>query len=234
MPYSKSQARKAFDTEIDNMISVIRSTFSNATTSGDTRQYVLNCSVFLASAKMEVYFEDFIKSWVHKINGAHLTSAHLPNNLKALFLNQTFLNNAFKKLIVENSESHYIEAVSSQLANDYFHLTDVAKRLPTLDANKIYEKKKYPSPKNVKALFKRMGINNIFGELNRSAGANLEAVLESFNDIRTAVAHNGIPVGLNDTDVILKLQEIKQFINHMDRTLFRHVSANTTLATWTV
>jgi hypothetical protein len=71
MPYSKSKARKDFDAEINTMISVIKSAFKNKHTSVDTKQYVLNCSIFLTSAKMEVYFADFIDSWIAKIESVN-------------------------------------------------------------------------------------------------------------------------------------------------------------------
>lgn len=233
MPYAKSQARKNFDTEIDKMISVIKSTFANTSISTDTKQYVLSCGVMLGTAKIEVYLEDFFDTWISKINSTALTSSHLPNNLKALYINQPFLNNGFKKLIVENSESKYFEAIASQLGNNSFHLTDLTKPLPRLDSKRIYQNKKYPSPDNFEALFKRIGINRIFIELNRSASADMKNILQSFNDIRTSVAHDGIPVGLNDRDIVANLKQIKHLIYHIDKTLFKHINRHTTRATWT-
>lgn len=234
MPYTKSQARKTFDSEIDKMISVIKTTFANKGILVVTRQYVLSCCVMLGTAKIEVYIEDFIDAWVSKINATPLTSSHLPNNLKALYINQPFLNNGFKKLIVDNSESKYFESVAGQLNNDIFQLTDLTKPIPTLDSKKIYQNKKYPSPDNINILFKRIGINKIFSELNKSAKADLKNVLTSFNDIRTTIAHDGIPVGVNDKDIIEKLKQIKNLVFHIDKILFKHINHHTTNATWSV
>lgn len=233
MPYTKSQARKTFDAEIDKMISVIKSTFNNTAISSDTKQYVLSCCVMLGTAKIEVYIEDFFDAWVGKINTTALTSSNLPNNLKALYINQPFLNNGFKNLIIENSESKYFDTVADQLGNSNFHLTDLTKPLPRLDARRIYQNKKYPSPDNVETLFKRIGINKVFNELNKSAQADLKNVLKSFNDIRTSVAHDGIPVGINNTDIINNLKQIKHLLYHIDKTLFKHINKHTTNATWT-
>ncbi len=180
----------------------------------------------LGTAKIEVYIEDFFDSWVNKINSLTLTSAHLPNNLKALYLNQPFLSSGFKQLIIEKSEAKYFDNISSQINNSYFHLTDISKPLPILDAEKIYNAKKYPSPDNIIALFRRVGINNIFHQVNRSAKADLENVLTSFNDIRTSIAHDGIPVGINDRDIIKKLRGIKNLIYHIDKTLFKHINVS--------
>ncbi|HNV29506.1 MAG TPA: HEPN domain-containing protein [Cyclobacteriaceae bacterium] len=232
MPYKKSQARKSFDIEIDKMILVIRSTFSNKTTASDTKNYVLSSCVMLGTAKIEVYFEDLIDGWINKVNLAGLNSSHLPNSLKAVYINQPFLSNAFKRFIVDSNESNFIDSIIGQLNNHHFHLTDNVKIIPRLDPKKIYQNKKYPSPDNLKTLFKRIGVNNVFNELNRSARADLQNVLQSFNDFRTAIAHNGIPAGINDRDVIEKLKSIKGLIYHVDKTLFKHINRHTTIATW--
>lgn len=234
MPYTKSQARKSFDTEIDKMISVIRTTYLNKTTTNEIKEYVLCSCVMLCTAKIEVYFEDLIDSWIGKVNLSGLQTNRLPNNLKAIYLNQPFLSNAFKKLIVENNESSFIDQITAQLTNYHFYLTDNTKVVPLLDSKKLYQNKKYPSPENVKALFKRIGVNNAFNELNKSAKADLENVLQSFNDLRTSIAHSGVPVGINDKDVIEKLRAIKTLIFHVDKTLFKHINKHTSINTWVV
>jgi len=168
MPYTKSQARKTFDEEIDKMISVIRSTFRNIHSTNDIKEYVLSCSVMLCSAKLETYFEDFFDTWIHKVNALRLTDSHLPKNLRAVPLNQTSINKAFKRLIIENNESAIIDSIISDFSNKNFLLTDDTQVLPVLYSKRIYENKKYPSPENLKTMFKRIGINNIFSELNTS------------------------------------------------------------------
>jgi hypothetical protein len=234
MPYSKSQARKNFETEIDKMISVIKAAYKNKGATADIKEYVLSCATLLASAKLEVYFEDFFDTWIQKVNLAGLNVSHLPKNLRAVYLNQGFLNNAFKKLIIENNESNFIDVVTAQMSNYHFHLTDDIKPLPSLNSKRIYQNRKYPSPDNVKAMFKRVGFNNIFNELNRNARADIESLLQSFNDFRTTIAHNGIPAGINDRDVIEKLADLKDIVYYMDKELFKHINRHTTNATWTV
>ena len=233
MPYSKSQARKSFDLEIDKAISTIRNTFSNQTLHSDIKDYVLSFSVLLCSAKMEVYIEDFFDTWIYKVNASPCLVSSIPDSIKAVHLNEAFLKEAFKKYIFEENESKFIDVLTHKLASPLFHLTDPSKNSPRLNSKKIYSKKKYPSPDNFTLLFKRAGISNIFNEINRSSKSDLKAVLQSHNDVRTAIAHNGIPVGINDRDIILKLEGIKKLVAHIDRTLYRHVCRSTSSNTWT-
>ncbi|SDT60398.1 hypothetical protein SAMN05216490_4271 [Mucilaginibacter mallensis] len=234
MPYTKSLARKTIDIEIVKMISIIKDTLKNKSISSDTRDYVLSCCIMLGSAKMEVYFEDFFDSWIQKVNALNLTSTQLPKNLRAVYLNQLFLVNGFKKLLFENNEPNYIELISNGLSDVHFHLTDESKCLPRLSAKKIYQNKKYPSPDNLNTMFKRVGINKVFNELNKSAKLDIKNLLQSYNDFRTAIAHNGIPTGINQRDVIDKLKDLQIIVYHIDKMLFRHLIKYTTMASWTI
>src|SRR5687768_4231791 len=139
MPYSKSRARKSFEFEIDKMISVIKVTFSNKSLPSDTKNYVLSCAIMLGSAKMEVYIEDVFEGWIRKVNNAGLTSSHLPPNLIAVYLTQPNTINAFKKLIIDNNESQFIDLIVPQLNDNHFHLIDRNKNIPNLISRKIYQ-----------------------------------------------------------------------------------------------
>ena len=233
MPYQKSSARKNFDQEIDKMISIIRATYRNKVASQDTKEYVLSCAIMLTSAKLEGYFQDFFDTWIQKVNGAGLTVNKLPLNLRALYLNQVFLANAFKKLLYEKNEAQFIESLAAQITDSHFHLTDDLKPIPNLLSKAIYHERKYPSPDNVKAMFKRLGFKNIFHQLNSSASSDIENTLKSFNDFRTAIAHIGIPTGINDRDVIDKLKSVKTIVYYIDKELFKHINRHTTTVTWT-
>ena len=234
MTYSKSLPLRTFIIEIDAMISVIKSSYRNKSISSDTKKYVLGCSVMLCSAKVEVYIEDFFDTWVSRINASALTSDSLPNNLKTLYLNQPFLNNAYKKLIMENSEPKYIDLLKDELSNVYFNLTDPTKLLPRLYPKIIYQNKKYPSPENLIALYNRIGIGNIFMQINALSRSDLKSLLVSFNSIRTAFSHNGIPVGINDRDIIASLKSMKRVISFIDRAVYNHINIHSSIITWPI
>lgn len=234
MPYIKSSAKRTLDNEIDSMILVIKATYRTVR-DPEIQKYVLSSCMMLGSAKLEVYFEDVIDGWILNINNAGLKASDIPNNLKALYLNQVFLKSAFKNLIImDTNESEYIDLISRNLGHNIFNLTRLNERLPLLESRKVYEKKKYPSPDNIKALFKRIGINNMLNELNRDARADIQRLIESYNDLRSEIAHSGIPVGINDKDVINKLTLLKKVAFHIDRVFLRHITQHNIKNTWPV
>jgi len=232
MPYKESIPLQAFIIEINTMISVIKSSYQNASISLDTKKYVLSCSIMLCSAKIEVYIEDFFNTWIANINASSLTSALLPNNLKILYLNQPFLSNAYKKLILENSEPKFIDLLNNELSNNHFNLTDPVKLLPRLYPSVIYQNKKYPSPENLIALYNRIGIKNIFIHINTISHSDLKSTLISFNNIRTAISHNGIPVEINDSDIIETLKKVKRIFTFIDKAVYNHINLQSAIATW--
>ncbi len=232
MPYSKSIPLQAFIGEVDKMIIVINSTYKNKSASLETREYVLSCSIMLCSAKIEVYIADFFDSWIVKVNASTMLSAAFPNSLKSLYLNQPFLNNAYKKLLVESNESKFIDTLTKELSNVHFNLTDPLKPLPNLNSKLIYQNKKYPSPENLTALYKRVGIKNIFNEINRISRSDLESALTSFNNVRTAISHHGIPVGINDKDIIRNLRNAKRIVSFIDKAIYNYINSNSSIVTW--
>lgn len=59
-------------------------------------------------------------------------------------------------------------------------------------------------------------------------------LLVSFNSIRTAFSHNGIPVGINDTDIIASQKSMKSVISFIDRVVYNHINIHSTIVTWPV
>ncbi len=236
MPYRKSRAKRDFDSEADSMISVIRSTLKllkeSETPDPRIKDYILSSCMMLGSAKLEVYIENVIDGWIANVNGADLTVANIPDNMKALFFNQNFLKNAFKNLIIENNESEYISLIVQNLNNNIFSLTRPTERLPALESKRVYERKKYPSPDNIKAVFKRIGVANMLNELNKDARENIHILIDSYNDLRSAISHSGIPAGINERDVIEKLTNLKKITFHIDRVFLRHITQHNIKHTW--
>lgn len=214
------------------MISVIGSTYSNSSILLASKQYVLGCSVMLCSAKIEIYIEDFFDSWISKVNISTLNSSMLPDNLKALYLNQPFLINSFKKLLYENNESKFLDILTSELSNSIFNLTDLSKSIPTLYSNHIYLGKKYPSPENLVSLYKRIGISNIFTQINSMSRSDLKSLLISFNNLRTEISHGGIPVGINEKDIIRKLKSVKKIVSWIDKAVYKQIRVQSSISTW--
>jgi hypothetical protein len=234
MSYRKSRARKTFDQSMDQMLKVIKEAYSSDCKSIKAREFVLCSAVMLCTANIEVYLEDLIQGWILKVNSLAFNCDKLPNNIRAFYLNIESVKNAYRGFITSNDEITFLEKITKTLGHNAFLLAFNHNQLPTLDAKLIYNDKKYPSPRNVNHLFCRLGINNIFHKLNSIAKSDQELVLKSFNDLRTAFAHQGIPVGLNNNDIKSKLKQIRRLVYFIDKVFYEHVKQHTGISTWVV
>ena len=69
-----------------------------------------------------------------------------------------------------------------------------------------------------------MGISNVFNNADKRAKRSYEPIIQSFLDIRQAIAHQN-PPDLTYNDVKHQLSNIKSFVSTLDRILFSHVSS---------
>ena len=106
------------------------------------------------------------------------------------------------------------------------HLYSVVDSTQTLmhhiDSKIIVNDKKYPSPKNLKILFNRIGIKNIFSETDRFGRKDYELILRSFLDVRETIAHQE-STDLTFEDVKRNFKNIIDLLDKIDRISFRHV-----------
>lgn len=193
MPYRQSRAKKTFDAEIDNIIGVIREAYSNKHTSTAVREYVLNCSIMLCTAKVENYFEELLTDWAKAINVTNQRAKNLPPNLRAFCLHSSAVSSAYRAFILQGDEKRFLKTFAKTMGNNIYLFAMDESVVPTINPRSLYSNKKYPSPDNIEELFHRVGVDRVFQELNKSAKADIKASVVSFNDIRTAVAHQGIP-----------------------------------------
>jgi hypothetical protein len=98
----------------------------------------------------------------------------------------------------------------------------------TLDSAAFLDKKKYPSPRNMPQLFRRLGIRNLWAVANAAGRFNAELTLTSLNDLRTAIAHDGhVPAGFGMRDFRDRLDRMQEFVAALDRCVADHFCAAT-------
>lgn len=90
-----------------------------------------------------------------------------------------------------------------------------------LNSAVIVGNRKYPSVKNIKAIFNRIGVPNIFHRLNAITKRDSEKVLQSFLDIRQAIAHQS-PPNLTYPDVRSYIRNVQGIVRALDRILYTH------------
>jgi hypothetical protein len=87
-----------------------------------------------------------------------------------------------------------------------------------IDTAQFLEKKKYPSPRNLPQLFRRLGIRQIWAPINASGRMNAELILTSLNDLRTDIAHEGkVPPGFGYKDFRDRISQMRSFVAALDR-----------------
>lgn len=229
--YRRSKARRALLAEIVSLKGALSDVRSAKYSGSDIKTHVMCSVIFLASAKLETYLEDLLSDWIANVISSGLTYEKLPLSLRAFDLASENVEVPFRRFLAFRNEEEYLEALSKCISNNFFRQASDSLTISSVDVQRLC-RKKYPSPENVSRLFARVGVSRMLVALNASARADLEGLLESFNDIRTEIAHSGVPAGINTKDVREKLTHIERIAQHIDRVFHRHVCGTTGDSTW--
>lgn len=234
MPYRRSRARKRFDTETVALLDTLKETFSSKCDSVKTRKIALCGAVLLCSAMIESYLEDLIGDWGNVLKTPFLTTDNLPRRMRAFLLKDPAIVEAYRRYICFQDEMELLRRLEALLGNALHEFAFDGRGIPAFPVSAVYKDRKYPSPKNLKRLFYRFDFNNIFDELGRLARRDVEAALTSFNDLRTEMAHGGMPVGLTKDDIKNRIREVRQIVGYVDRAFYSHVAKSIGAGTWTI
>jgi hypothetical protein len=219
MPYSISLARQQFSVELALMLSTCKSaSLKRSGFSNYAKEMLYQAAIFKASAFLEEYLKGVIDDWIFLIISNNYKCQNLPENMKWFFVTNS-LESGYKSYFYQPNE---LILINSSKRNPHFSLLssgDIPKKL--LNTDKITNKK-YPSVKNIRSLFIRIGIENIFSLIDRKLRTNSSLQLESFLSIREAIAHQA-PPSLTYNDIKKYLDDLKVFVGVIDRVLYSHV-----------
>ena len=154
----------------------------------------------------------------YRSKGATLN--HIPKNLRTKTLLDKQVN--FYRTYYNSSDER---ALLKNIAIDssYYGIMDNAAVFTTqVYPTNIIGTNKYPSIKNLKILYFRIGINDIVSDLNRKAKKDIKTNIESFLSLRESIAHQGAPA-VTFTDVERHFDNMIEAINFIDRVVFAHV-----------
>jgi hypothetical protein len=189
--------------------------------------------VLLCGAKVESYIEDLLADWTRAVRANGVTTDKIPRTARAFLLGQQGLISAYRRFFAEEDEGALLSKVEALIGTPHFEIAIDGKPLPVFSGPALYSDRKYPSPRNLKRLFGRFGIVNVFNSMNRIARRDTEALLKSFNDLRTEMAHVGMPVGLSVVDIRKRILDVKAVVGFVDRMFFDHVLRTVGRACWT-
>jgi len=233
MAYVRSRARKQFELDLANILATIRAAYSPQCSSTSVREFALCSGVLLCSAKVESYLEDLLADWAKAVKSNGVTTDKVPRTVRAFLLGQQALTSAYRRFIAEEDEAVLLSRVEPFIGKPHFEIAIDGRPLPVFSGSVLYSDRKYPSPKNLKRLFGRFGIANVFNSMNRIARRDTEALLKSFNDLRTEMAHVGMPVGLSVTDIKKRIVDVQAVVGFVDRMFFEHVAKTVGRDCWT-
>jgi hypothetical protein len=234
MAYRCSRARKRFEIETKVLLEAVREAYSARCQSIAVRELALCSAVLLCSAKLESYLQDLFDDWGSSVCRSAVATERLPRRTRAFLLSQAAVLSAYRHFISDQDEGALLDRLEVLVGQPHWDFAIDGRSVPPFAASVVYEGRKYPSPDNLRRLFNRFGVSKVFNELNRVAKRDTKAMLVSFNDLRTEMAHSGMPVGLNATDIKQHIRDVRAIVGYIDRVFYSHVSGSVGDVCWTV
>lgn len=229
MAYSRSLARQDFLKNILEIQTVSRKAdYKKSNVPESALEMIYQAAIFKACAYLEEYLKSIIQDWLYLVEQNGYTCAQIPNNLR-LFLISKGQEGAYKAFIFQGDEKALLKKLDKNKYTPLLNLASPVKGL--LDTNLVVGDRKYPSIKNIRRLFVRIGINKIFEDMQRRYSVNHTKPLQSFLDVREAIAHQN-PPNLTYADVKMHLEHLRKLVNDLDRTIYSHVVRETGLDCW--
>ncbi|MDD4753883.1 HEPN domain-containing protein [Proteiniphilum propionicum] len=231
MSYSKSRARRDFETESNKLLKLAKKiSYKSSPLTYDHKQLINQSCIFLLSARIEDYTKNLIEDLIYsyRINGA--TLQQIPKNIRTKVLldkqvnhYRTYYNSSDEKVLLKNIA----------IDNSFYQLLDDTIAFSTqVHPSNIIGTNKYPSIKNLKILYNRLGIKDIINELHRKAKKNISTAIESFLSLRESIAHQGAPT-ITFNDVERHFKNINEAINYLDRVVYSHIKKESGENYWT-
>ena len=231
MPYNKSRARQEFETTSKKLDSLAREiSYKKVTLSYDHKNLIYQSTIVLLCSSLEEYLRVFVEDlfFSYKSNSAILSD--IPSNLRtySLFLKQKAI---FENFTNNRDEVKILEKMNIENEHLYSVINDNDVLNNQIKAKEIVNDKKYPSPKNIKILFNRFGIKDLFVETNKIGKKDYEFLLRSFLDIRETIAHQE-STDLTYIDVKRNFKNINDLIDKLDRISFKYICNVSGLKYW--
>lgn len=233
MSYRCSRARREFETQLEQAVREMMPLYKVATKRGGTSRLLAAYYVF-AFSQLEVYIKNFVEDSLNTVNTAGSAIENWPDLMLGFLLHKSEnLAANYRRYSINEDEGEILEKVA-QTARKMFSWSTGAASVSALDAADFLDKKKYPSPKNIPQLFRRLGVKKIWAVVGKAGRMNGEMILTSLNDLRTDIAHEGrVPSGFTIGDFRDRLDQMRRFVAALDRGVAAHFcSAAIPRTTW--
>lgn len=223
MSYSKSNARVDFDATADYLLEKARQTERIPLTvmPQELKVLVFQAILVLLSSNVEEYHKHIIEDWFYQLRSQNARMDKVPLNTRMLGLLKRTESGVKEYLFKKTNERTSIDNFNRNKDDMFLFLNDVGLFNLSRLHSTVWGDKKYPSQDNIKTLYNRIGIPNIFDRINSKAHKDYKPGLKSFTDIRESIAHTGIG-SFTYEDVKNQKSFICEFIYMLDKELYCH------------
>lgn len=226
--YKRSRARQSFELQIESSIKELRPLyrFAQKTDGGGATRLLAAYYVF-AFAQLEVYVKSLVEDILSTVEEARPPFEKWPDLMLAYFMHKNQnLGAEYRRFSTSDDEGALLASVST-LAKNLANWSGGGPVPVAMDSTSFLEKKRYPSPKNMPQLFRRLGVRNVWAVISSAGRMNSELILTSLNDLRTGIAHEGrVPVGFGMSDFRGRIDQMQRFVAALDRGLATHFCSN--------
>lgn len=229
MPYTISQHRKDFEIRTNELRKASSIAQRDANVPAVIRDLVFQCCILQTSAAIEEYIRSVFDGWAFKVRNSAQSFASIPMRTRAAIAKERLLPH-FLGYNYTSDEKVLLQKLEGE-ADIWPMLQGVAPITATFEGRTIFDSRKYPSEKNMKVLFARIGIDNPFDQMASVMKADAELRLTGFNSIRTALAHSN-PPQLTHLDVKREVLNMQSIVRAVDRVLHRHLTRQCGVSAW--
>lgn len=226
--YKNSIPIRIFFGNIEEIVENINDA-NSAQCANNTKQMIFRAAIVECSASIEAYIEQISGMWIKKLEERGIKNSNLPEELRH-FIFGTINKHSYAEYLLYKDEGKFIKSLKERRTNIF---DDSAKITSRHIINCAIVDSKYPSPDNLKKIFLRFGIDNLYDRISRELRTDAKLLLQSLMDIRCSVAHS-YPSGqqFTFTDVSKHLEDAKRFVEALDKVLFAYFSSFATSDCW--
>lgn len=193
------------------------------------RNMTYQSAIFQASSSLEEYLKQIFDHWVFELKRHGSPGTSIPSRARFSYFGRE-LSDTFSRFVHMRDESNLAKKLEDR-SNVIDFAMGRSEILPHITGDIAYKDKKYPSPKNLKSLYARIGCEDIFDRLSQDLRTNAELKLQAFNDLRTSIAH-GTPPSLTLLDVRRNLDDVALFVKSLDKINHKEFSKSFVGGVW--
>lgn len=226
MSYRRSRARREFEEQLSQTrveLAQLYLVAARLPQAGGSR--LLAAYYVFAFAQMEVFVKTVVEDALHVIQAVAPPLSQLPDLMVGYLIHRCDEVGAeYRRFATSEDEAALLGKVSNTVRK--VAAWNTGGPGIQLDSSAFLDKKKYPSPRNMPQLFRRLGIRNLWAVASAAGRFNAELTLTSLNDLRTAIAHDGhVPAGFGMRDFRDRIDKMQKFVAAVDRCIADHFCA---------